>query len=164
MDYEAYKKRRLCAEERTALGSIGAISQGLDGYLETLRGRLESAGYRYVNRDKGMLIKTLERLYLKASETVPEDLMQQYERHYRGAWYGVVCHGAKAVKEDYEVIIPESDLVMMADLVLHGHCTTCLKEGNDANTCPTRKMLRRYIDEPEPLYMHCGYAGKEMET
>lgn len=163
MNYEEYKKRRLCADERNALGNIGVIAQSLDKYIETLRDRLELAGYRYANRDKGMLTKTLERLYLTVADTVPKDIMSQYERHYRGARWGVLPEG-RAAKEPYEVIVPESDLAMMADLTLKGHCAMCLKDGTDADMCPIRKMLRRYIDEPKPLYTHCGYAGKEMDT
>lgn len=155
MDYAEYKRRRLNGGERLAIMQLDMLARSFDAAMKDLKGRLE--GYKWLKRDVGLIQKTCMRLMEEAVREVPKDTLELVLRQSRDYTIGLVRRSP--IRKEEEIVMPLSDEWQFVDIALSERCATCMKTDAESKGCELRTLLRRYVDEPDPEFMSCGYLG-----
>lgn len=162
MDYKEYKKRRLRNEERLAVMQIDMLGRSFDDAIRVLGGRLEHV--KGVKRDLGMIRHICKRLVYEALNTdpgVPGEIAAQIIRQSRD--FRFALERISPVKKMEECVMTLEDEWKLIHITLDSRCKLCLKSGEDCKRCEIRKLLRKFVDEPEPGSLtECGYQGCDL--
>ena len=158
-DYQVYKKRRLRNEERLAVMQIDMLGRSFEDAVRALSDRL--ARVKGVQRDLGMVRWVCRRLVHEALNTdpgVPEEIAAQIVRQSRAFRFGL--ERISPIRKMEECVMTLEDEWNMIQIVLDSRCGLCLKTGEECSRCGVRKLLRKFVDEPEPgVLTECGYMG-----
>jgi hypothetical protein len=159
MDYSEYAKRRLRAEERMAILKLDMLSRSFGGAVDALEKKLE--GVKGVKRDLGMMRHIITRFMEEALKEVPADQVAQLLRQSRDYRLSLERLNVNAHHDEY--VIGQEDVWQMIHITLDARCSICLASGTEAKNCGVRKLLRKYMDEPDPGCLSgCGYAGVDV--
>lgn len=158
MDYQEYKRRRLKGEERLALMQLDMLARSFDAAANDLKDRL--AGYKWMKRDLGLMRRTCMHLMEEAVRDVPRDALELVLRQSRDYRLGLVRWSP--IRREEEIVMPLSDEWQFVDIAMSERCATCLKTEAESKACELRALLRRYVDEPDPEFMSCGYVGMQV--
>lgn len=158
MDYKDYAARRLRPEERMGIMQLDMLSRSFRLATCDLSKRLE--GYRYLNRDLGAVQSACRRLIEYAAQNVDQGALDQVLRQSRD--YALGLERIAVARKEEEVVMPMSDEWQFVSVVLDSRCGMCLKSGTESRQCRVRALLRRYVDEPDPGTLGCGYAGCQL--
>ena len=159
MDYKEYARRRLRAEERMAILKLDMLSRSFGSVVDALDKKLE--GVKGVKRDLGMMRHILTRFMEESLRDVPADQAAQLLRQSRD--YRMSLERISAIPRPQEYVIGQEDVWQMIHITLDARCGICLKSGAEARNCGVRKLLRKYMDEPDPgCLTDCGYAGADV--
>ena len=154
----AYDPNRIRSEERIGIMGLGMLGDAFESYLEGLQTRYERAGYRYVKRDLGLMRSAFKRLWNEALKGVDDKTRRHIVLQTRDYEIRAV---RRAVPKDKEsVTMSLEDEWQFMQITVDSRCKICLKTGVECRDCGVRKLLRRYISEPEcGLLTECGYQG-----
>ena len=162
MDYPEYKKRRLRNEERLAVMQIDMLGRSFEDAVRALGGRLEKV--KGVKRDLGMVRYICDRLIKETLETdpgVPGEIAAQIIRQSRG--FRLSLERISPVRKMEECVMTLEDEWKLIHITLDSRCGICLKVGEECRRCEVRKLLRKFVDEPEPGSLtECGYQGCDL--
>ena len=62
-----------------------------------------------------------------------------------------------------ECVMTLEDEWNFIQIVMDSRCKLCLKIGEECRRCRIRKLLRKFVDEPEPGSLTaCGYMGCDL--
>lgn len=159
MDYKEYKAKRLTNEERLAIMSVDMIARSFEHNVGKLGRRLE--GTKNVKRDLGMIRYICDRLLRAALGDSPQEIADHLIRQSRDFILGL--ERVSPVRRTEEVVMPLEDEWQFVHICLESRCGICLKTGEDCRRCGVRKLLRKYVDEPEPGSLtECGFMGCDL--
>ncbi len=159
MDWEEYSRRRLRADERAAIMHLDMLARSFEYVAEKLSGRLQ--GYRTLKRDLGFIRWACKRITEKALEGAGEEMAEHLLRQSRDWRLGLERVSVQGRKD--EVVMPMEHEWQLIHICLESRCSLCMLTDGECKTCPIRKMLRIYCDEPEPGSLHgCGFQGSDL--
>lgn len=162
MDYPEYKKRRLRNEERLAVMQLDMLGRSFETAVSALGGRFEQV--KNVKRDVGMMKYICNRLVRAALETdpgVPGEIAAQIMRQSRD--FRFALERISPVRKMEECVMTLEDEWKLIHITLDSRCKICLKTGEECRKCEVRKLLRKFVDEPEPGSLtECGYMGCDL--
>lgn len=157
----AYDPNRMRGEERISIMGIGMLGDAFESYLEGLQKRYERAGYRYVKRDLGLMRSAFKRLWNEALKGVDDKTRRHLILQTRDFEIRAV---RRSVTQDKETVtMTLEDEWQFVQIAVESRCKLCLATGAECRDCGVRKLLRRYISEPETgMLTECGYQGCEV--
>lgn len=162
MDYGEYSKRRLKNEERMGVMMLDMLTRSYGDAVNALGDRLKDV--KYVKRDSALLSSICKRLIKAVFETAPgtpADLAAQIIRQSRD--FHLVIERKAVVRRQDECVMPIADEWQFVQITLDARCSICLKDDRQCRECGVRKLLRRYLDEPDPGCLSgCGYSGVKL--
>lgn len=159
MDYQEYARRRLRQNERLAIMQLDMISRSMESATDDLARLL--ADYNPLKRNVGMHRYICKDIIKHAIKDAPPDTASIILRQSRD--YRMSLERVAPTRKEEECVMPLSDEWQFVQIVLDSRCGMCLKDGAECNGCGVRKLLRRYVDEPDPGYASsCGYKGCEL--
>lgn len=157
-----YFSRRMSSPVRLTVMELGLLPEFIGGLLDRL-GEDRARQVPGLKRDLCLCKKLCGKHYCNLVRTAPEGTAEMIQRQVSGYEW--------RVERKSPVDPPSSQYVSMADLhrlistTLENECKFCLKSGNDAKLCETRKMLRKFCDEPEPVFgEQCGYVQSALNN
>lgn len=148
---------RLHEDERRGIMALDQLSRSFEVACERLDRKL--TGYKYLKRDVGQVQALCRRLMREAIKDVDPVMALQIARQSRDY---VLDSVRRTVVPKGEVILAEPDLSDLLDAVLSERCQYCMKNQGEADVCPTRKLIHKFVDEPDPGMMTCGYVHERM--
>lgn len=159
MDYREYAKKRLRNEERVAIMTMDMLARSFEHNVDQLSRRLE--GVKNVKRDLGMIRYICDRLMRAAIGDSPAEIAEHLIRQSRDFQLGL--ERISPVRRMEEVVMPLEDEWQFVHICLESRCGLCLKTGEECRKCGVRKLLRKYVDEPEPGSLtECGFMGCDL--
>lgn len=159
MDYKEYARRRLREEERVAVMRLDAITRSFEAAIEPIMHRL--GGMKYLKRDIACAKKVIGRIRDEALKDVPPDILDVLIRQSRD--YVVTVAKVRINPAGDEVVMPMKDEWQFVHIVLDSRCKICMNTPGECRACGVRALLRRYVDEPEPMVDgECGFMGCDM--
>ena len=150
----AYDPNRLRAEERYAIMTLDKLVPVFEVQAKRLEDRIKRNGYRYTKRDVGMVRWAIMRLYREALKDVDPELQHHMLLQKRD--YDIQMVRTRVVKDETVHVVPLGDMWQMVQVVIDRECKWCLKTEGECKSCGLRKMLRKYVPEPEGE-SGCGY-------
>lgn len=150
---------RLREDERRGVMALDQLSRSFEVACERLGHKL--ADYKYLKRDIGQMHAICRRLMKEALKDVDPAMAMQIVRQSRDY---VLDSVRKTVVPDDEVILTEADLTTLLNIALEERCSYCMKNRGEADVCPTRKLMHKFVDEPEQGMMACGYVHERMNS
>lgn len=161
MEYKEYAKRRLKNEERLAVMTMDMLSRSFAENIEKLLPRLNANGVTGIKRDLGMMAHICKRFVKGALEGCPPDIAAQIIRQSQDFVMGL--ERRSPVRRMEECVMTLEDEWQLIHIVLESRCSICMKVGEECTRCGVRKLLRKFVDEPEPGIMtECGYMGCDL--
>lgn len=133
-DYKDYAARRLRPEERRGIMHMDMLSRSFRLAACDLGKRL--AGYKYLNRDLGMMQSVCRRLIARAMENVDPEMRAQVLRQSRD--YALGLERIAVARREEEVVMPMQDEWQFISVVLDARCAVCLKGGAESRQCRGR--------------------------
>lgn len=159
-DYRDYAARRLRPEERRGIMHMDMLSRSFRLAACDLGRRLD--GYRWLNRDLGMVQSACRRIIEHAAQGTDRGALEQVLRQSRD--YALGLERIAVARKEEEVVMPMQDEWQLISIVLDARCAVCLKGGAESRQCRVRALLRKYADEPDPGALGCGYAGCQLSN
>ena len=157
----AYDPNRFRGEERIAIMALDMLGRSFDYQVKKITPRLERGGYKYVKRDIGHMKAAFTRIRNEAMKGMDEKMRQHINRQSRD--YEIRAVQVSVTKDSESVIMPLEDEWQFVQIVTNRECAICLKDGAECRDCEIRKLLRRYVEEPEAgMLMECGFQGCEL--
>ena len=154
----AYDPNRLRSEERISVMAFGMLGDAFDYYLSNLDKRYERAGYKYVKRDLGLMRAAFKRLWNEALKGVDDATRRHLILQTRD--FEIRAVRTSAPKDKETVTMSLEDEWQFVQITVDSRCKICLATGAECRDCGVRKLLRRYITEPEcGALTECGYQG-----
>lgn len=151
----SYFKNQLRPEERLAIMHVDMLARSLDAAVHDLTGRLK--GYEHLEAELAAVRTIYRRIKEYALKDQPKETASIILRQSRD--FVISLERRSPVKKEQEVVMPISDEWQFVQVVLDSRCAVCLKSAAEAESCPVRKQLRKYSDEPEPGFAACGFIG-----
>lgn len=159
MDYPEYKKRRLRNEERLAVMQLDMLTRSFGEAVCALENRLK--GYKYTKRDPNCVLSICKKLVREALGESPQDIAAQIMRQSRD--FRFALERISPVRKMEECVMTLEDEWKLIHITLDSRCKICLKTGEECRKCEVRKLLRKFVDEPEPGSLtECGYMGCDL--
>lgn len=157
-NYDEYRRSRMSNDERQGIMTLDMLGRSFDEAAEKLAGRLKS--YKYLKRDLGAIRGALLRIRTAALDGVQKDIE---ETILRQSWdYTLTIARVSPIKPSGNIVMPMEHEWQLISLALDERCGVCLKTDAEARKCELRKLLRHYLNEPEPELSACGYMGREL--
>lgn len=161
MEYKEYARRRLMNHERLAVMTLDMLSRSFAEQVEKLLPRLCANGVKGIKRDLGMMAHICTRFVKGAMEGCPPDIAAQIIRQSRD--FQMALERKSPVRKNEECVMPLEDEWQFVHIALESRCAICLKTGEECTRCGVRRLLRRYVDEPEPqILRECGFMGCDL--
>lgn len=154
-EFSEYAKKRMNSQTRLAVMKLGMVPDYIARFEQEIGERGEQVP-RF-GRDLKTARTLITKVYNSLIETAPDGTKEMIDKQVRSyVWYADLQRAA--VPEDSMVISMEN-YWQMVGLVLSERCRYCTKEAGERKTCEARRLLRKYINEPEPTYAgECGYT------
>lgn len=162
-DYEEYKKHKLTSQERVSIMHLDMLQRSISDATEGIKDRLAKTGYKYLNRDIGLINSAMKRMCDAALASTSKENVMMILRQSRDVRLGL--EKARVVRQKDEIVMPIDDEWQFVRLVVEGNCEICVKTPAECRACKIRKLLRRYTFEPEPgILSGCGFKSSVMGT
>ena len=154
----AYDPNRIRAEERISIMALGMLGDAFEYYLSGLTKRYERAEYKYVKRDLGLMRAAFKRLWNEALKGVDDASRRHLILQTRD--YEIRAVRNSVTKDKETVTMSLEDEWQFVQIAVESRCSICMATGVECRDCGVRKLLRRYIGEPEcGVLSECGYQG-----
>lgn len=155
------KKKRPNADERQGIMTIDMMTRSFDVAFGYLKKRME--GYRYTKRDLGQIRGALKRLLNYAYESMGEDFKDILNRQSRD--YVLTVERRGSIRREQEIVMPLEDEWLLINLALEERCHMCILSGRECRECKLRRLLNKYVSEPEESeFEGCGFQNVELCT
>lgn len=151
-------RKRLRSDERKAIMHLDMLGRSFGTAIGMMESRLE--GVPYVKRDIGMLKYICMRLVSAALEDESADTVAQILRQSRD--FELHLERVSPVRRYEECVMPLEDEWQFVHICLESRCGICMKTDAEARNCEIGRLLRRYVDEPDPGLMGCGFMGCDL--
>lgn len=158
-EWAARKARSLDSLERSGLMDIDMVYRSFENALDRLSAKL--ADYKWLNRDRGMIRSTCERIIKHVQSKSDPDQFEHTVRQVRS--FRITHERTAEPRRGEEVVMPVEDEWQFVSICLESRCQLCIKTGGECDQCKIRKMLARYVEENDPGYMDCGYKMTELD-
>lgn len=152
-EWAARKARNLDGLERSGLMDIDIVYRSFENALDRLSAKL--ADYKWLNRDRGMIRSTCERIMKHVLAKSDPDQFEHTVRQSRA--FRITHERTVEPRRTEEVVMPIEDEWQFVSICLESRCQLCVKTGGECDQCKIRKMLARYVEEGDPGYNGCGY-------
>lgn len=156
MTYQEYKAKRLTPDERSGVMQLDMMIRGFAGAISDCGARL--ASYKWLKRDVGLVVSTLERLIKIATQDGDPEIMAHLLKQSRDYQLAVVKRAALPQAHHDTIAMPIEDMRDFVGAMVHDNCELCIKRGGECTQCEVRRLLHKYVDEPDPGYLECGYS------
>lgn len=154
MNWDEYRKRVPTGKEKTAMMRFAMNAKSMDEAIDDFAERL--GDYKYLKRDRAMIMSRVEAILSAGAKDIPQDIMQVIQRQAMG--YELRLVKKTGMQTGSNVVMSIEDLDGFASVIIGNECAMCMKDGKDKRECEYRKLMRRYIEEPQPRYRDgCGY-------
>ena len=150
-----YFRTRLRPQERLGVMHLDMLGRSFNVALKDLGSKLD--GYEDLDKDVETMRSILRRLVEYVLKDQPKDTANIILRQSRD--FIINLERRSPVRKEQEVVMPVGDEWQFVQVVLDSRCAVCMKTAGEAMTCPVRALLRKYADEPDPGFGHCGYVG-----
>lgn len=155
-----YFKNRMDGRERLAVMEVGMLPDFYDGIFAHIPEERMSR-VPGLKRDLKCCRALCDKAYRGLIATAPEGTAEMIRTQVRGYEWRV--ERKSPIDPPASQYVPMADIHMLIDSLFEHECSLCMRTGNDAKLCQYRKMLRKYVDEPEPAFAgDCGYTGAKL--
>ena len=152
------RRKRLRGDERKGVMWLDMLGRSFGQAVGLLEGRL--ADDKYLKRDVGMMRHICMRLMKQALAGETDDVAAQILRQSRD--FELHLARVAAVKQHEEVTMPLEDEWQLIHICLESRCKICMKTDAECRACEIRRLLLRYVEEPDPGLMGCGFMGCDL--
>ncbi len=156
MTYQEYKAKQLSSDERSGVMQLNMMVKCFTSAVEDCGARL--ANYKYLKRDTGMVVAAIKRLVKLAIQDADPEIMAHLLRQSRDYVMIVIKRSCKPQQYHDEIVMPLDDMRDFVGAMIHDNCELCIKRGGECSQCDVRRLLHKYVSEPDPGYLECGYS------
>ena len=150
-----YFENRLRPDERLGVMHMDMLSRSFDVAIRDLGHKLD--GYPNLEAEIEAMHTICLNMVAYALKDQDDGIKKVVLRQSRDFVIGL--ERRSPINKEQEVIMPISDEWQFVNIVLDSRCRTCLLTGAEAAQCQVRRLLRKYSDEPDPGFGHCGFVG-----
>lgn len=155
----AWERRNPSAEERQGIMQLDMMMRSFNTAFGRLENRMK--GYKYTARDLGMINGALKRMLHYLHGTMGEDISDIINRQSRD--YRLTVERWTPVRRQEEVVMPLEDEWLLINLALKERCNICVLSGRKCRECNLRRLLNKYLSEPEgSKFEDCGFKSTEL--
>lgn len=159
MDWEEYRKKAPNNEQRLGIMHMQMIANSFEMAVRRTGNRMD--GYKYLKRDLAMLRAVMARIIDYSLHDCPDEIIQTITRQSRD--YEIALQRKSVTRNKETVMMSIEDLWQIMNIIIESRCALCVNTAQECKNCKLRKLLRCYLEEPEPEYKGgCGFNNSKV--